>query len=137
MRDQTIVFTFRNGGSYPPRQGSMQFQNFGGAELIMILNSKDDLSARVESISRFQAHPSFCRYLISQRPDVEAKIVAELEAEGLLATPLQPKPRDLQLSDLQKLSYLSCVCKVSPSTSHYCQLLFVPSSKDSAQSEGV
>ena len=34
-------------------------------------------------------------FLVSQHPEVEAKLVAELEQAGLLATPQQPEPRAL------------------------------------------
>lgn len=50
-------------------------------------------------------------YLISQHPEVEAKLVAELDAAGLLATPANPKPRAVEYSDLAKLPYLGWVCK--------------------------
>ena len=50
-------------------------------------------------------------YLISQHPAVEAKLVAELAAAGLLATPENPRPRAVEYSDLAKLPYLGWVCK--------------------------
>lgn len=50
-------------------------------------------------------------YLISQHPDVEAKLVAELAAAGLVATPDNPTPRDVTYADLNALPYLSWVCK--------------------------
>ncbi|KAK9803216.1 hypothetical protein WJX73_004613 [Symbiochloris irregularis] len=50
-------------------------------------------------------------YLISQHPEVEAKIVAELDALELLATTERPSPRPLVSADLGKLPYLSCVIK--------------------------
>lgn len=53
-----------------------------------------------------------CRYLISQYPEVEAKIAAELASLGLLATPEQPNPKPLEYADISKLTYLSCVIKV-------------------------
>ena len=53
-----------------------------------------------------------CRFLISQNPEVEAKIVEELRSLGLLATPQQPQPRALEHADLSKLTYLSCAVKV-------------------------
>jgi hypothetical protein len=55
---------------------------------------------------------ALCRYLISQHPEVEAKVVAELDRLGLLATPERPRPRPLEFPDLNQLSYLSCVIKV-------------------------
>ena len=50
-------------------------------------------------------------YLVSQHPEVEAQIVAELTGMGLLATAAQPQPRRLQYEDLSKLSYLNMVIK--------------------------
>ena len=52
------------------------------------------------------------RYLLSQHPEVEAQVVAELEGLQLLATPERPHPRALAAPDLGKLPYLSCVIKV-------------------------
>lgn len=55
------------------------------------------------------------RYLVSQHPDVEAKIVAELDAAGLLVTAQRPQPRKLTLEDAlspQHLPYLKAVLKV-------------------------
>ena len=57
-------------------------------------------------------------YLVSQHPEVEAKLVAELEQAGLLATPQQPEPRALQYADLSKLTFLSMVIKAR--ASHPC-----------------
>lgn len=53
------------------------------------------------------------RFHISQHPEVEAKIVADLASLGLLATPDQPSPRQLAFEDLGKLTYLNMVIKVS------------------------
>lgn len=50
-------------------------------------------------------------YLLSQHPDVERKLCAELAAHGLLATPDNPTPRPLTYADLNALTYLSWVCK--------------------------
>lgn len=55
---------------------------------------------------------SACSFLISQRPDVEAKITAELAAAGLLASPENPNPRKMELADLNRLPYFVNVCKV-------------------------
>lgn len=57
------------------------------------------------------------RYLLSQHPEVEAKLVQELDEAGFLATPSRPKPPTLQYSDLNQLTYLSWVCKVSHTSS--------------------
>lgn len=50
-------------------------------------------------------------YLLSQHPEVEVKIVAELDAAGLLATPSRPEPRRLEWADLNKLVYLQAFIK--------------------------
>jgi hypothetical protein len=44
---------------------------------------------------------------------VEAKVLAELDELGLLATPTRPTPRDVEFEDLAKLTYLSAVVKES------------------------
>ena len=54
-----------------------------------------------------------CRYFISQHPEVEAKIVRELHALGVCATADGKEPRKLTPADMQKLTYLPCVIKVS------------------------
>ncbi len=56
-----------------------------------------------------------CRYLISQHPEVEARLTAELDQAGLLVTAARPHPRTMQYSDLSSLTYLTCVCKVGSS----------------------
>ena len=50
-------------------------------------------------------------YCVSQAPKVEAKIVEELRALNLLATPEQPVPRPIQWEDVAKLAYLNNVIK--------------------------
>ena len=52
-----------------------------------------------------------CRYLVSQHPEVEAKLVAELDAAGLLVRPGRPQARPMEHADLARLTYLSWVCK--------------------------
>ena len=54
-----------------------------------------------------------CRFAISQHPEVEAKIVEELQSHGLLASAEDPNPRQLNYPDLGKLTYLQAVIKVS------------------------
>ena len=54
-------------------------------------------------------------FLVSQHPEVEANIVAELQQAGLLATPQQPEPRALQYEDLSRLQYLQMVIKARAS----------------------
>ena len=53
-----------------------------------------------------------CRYLISQHPEVDAKMAAELDEAGLLVTPQRPVPRAMEYADLARLTYLGWVCKV-------------------------
>ncbi|GAB4816064.1 hypothetical protein N2152v2_003110 [Parachlorella kessleri] len=53
-------------------------------------------------------------YLISQRPEVEARVCEELRSLGLLAGEGSPSPaRPVQLEDLGKLTYLSACIKES------------------------
>lgn len=51
-------------------------------------------------------------YLVSQHPEVEAKICQELDQLGLLATAGRPKPRQVAYDDLAKLNYLDMAIKV-------------------------
>lgn len=53
------------------------------------------------------------RYYLSQHPDVEAKVIAELDACELLVTPARPQPRTPEYDDLPRLNYLKCVIKVA------------------------
>ncbi len=59
-----------------------------------------------------KARPCACRYLISQHPEVEKKILAELEELQLLKTAQNPKAREMTYADLSKLTYLNAVIKV-------------------------
>ena len=52
-----------------------------------------------------------CRFLLSQRPEVEANVALELDRAGLLVTPERPTPRSFVLTDMQKLPYFNNVCK--------------------------
>ena len=52
------------------------------------------------------------RFFISQYPEVEAKVVAELKGLGLAASPEAPTPRQLAFDDLAQLPYLAAVIKV-------------------------
>eukprot|EP00884_Botryococcus_braunii_P023274 jgi/Botrbrau1/9630/Bobra.0131s0010.1 len=52
-------------------------------------------------------------FLVSQHPQVEAAITAELEQRGLLVSHHNPSPRKLVYSDLAHLPYLSAVIKES------------------------
>lgn len=53
-----------------------------------------------------------CRLMISQHHDVEAKVVAELDALGLLITPSRPQPRAMTFEDITALEYTICAIKV-------------------------
>ena len=56
---------------------------------------------------------SLDRYLISQHPEVESKLAAELDKAGFLVTNERPKPATIEYSDLiNRLPYLQAVCKV-------------------------
>ncbi|CAL5223031.1 g5486 [Coccomyxa viridis] len=54
---------------------------------------------------------SWTLYLISQHPEVDAKLAAELDEAGLLVTPQRPAPRAMDYADLARLTYLGWVCK--------------------------
>ena len=56
---------------------------------------------------------SFRRFFISQHPEVEAKVAAELDALGLLVTAQRLAPRSLEFADLSKLVYLGAAIKAS------------------------
>ena len=79
----------------------------------------------VERHLRCMHHPaSPCgRYLVSQHADVEAKIAAELDGLGLLASAQRPRPRAMAYEDLARLPYLSWVIKVRPRLRASCLLL--------------
>ena len=52
------------------------------------------------------------RYLLTQHPEVEAKVAAELEAAGLLATSACPEPPCMTAAHIPQLPYLQAVIKV-------------------------
>ena len=52
--------------------------------------------------------------MLSQHPDVEARVVAELDHLELLVTAERPRPRPVSYADLSKLEYLQTVIKVRP-----------------------
>ena len=52
--------------------------------------------------------------MISMHPEVEKKVLAELDAHGLLVTQARPKPRPLEWEDLGRLSYMNNCIKVPP-----------------------
>jgi cytochrome P450 len=59
-------------------------------------------------------------FSVSQHPEVEAKIVEELRALGLLATAERPVPRPIEWEDINKLTYLNAVIKVSSTSPTGC-----------------
>jgi cytochrome P450 len=50
---------------------------------------------------------------IAGHPEVEERVVAELDTLGLLAKPGCPEPRELEIADLSNLPYLAAVIKES------------------------
>lgn len=50
--------------------------------------------------------------MLSQHPEVEARVVEELDALQLLATAERPAPRSPEYADIARLTYLKCVIKV-------------------------
>ncbi len=50
--------------------------------------------------------------MLSQHPEVEARLVEELDALQLLATAERPAPRSPEYADISRLTYLKCVIKV-------------------------
>ena len=60
------------------------------------------------------------RYLVSQHPEVEARLVAELDQAGLLVTKERPHPRGMVYGDLSSLTYLNWVCKVGVAPAAVC-----------------
>jgi cytochrome P450 len=52
-------------------------------------------------------------FAISRYPDIQARVERELDDLGLLASPLNPNPRDLTVEDLDRVPYLCRVIKES------------------------
>lgn len=63
--------------------------------------------------------------MITQHPEVEKKVLAELDSHGLLVTPERPNPRPLEWDDLGKLSYTNNCIKVrlGPACMRHCIFL--------------
>lgn len=53
-----------------------------------------------------------CRFLLSQHPELEAKVLQELQSLGLAASAKNPVSRQLTYADLGELAYLQAVVKV-------------------------
>ena len=51
------------------------------------------------------------RFFISQHPEVEQKIEAELDSLGFLVTGTRKTPKGMEYADLSKLPYLSGAIK--------------------------
>ncbi len=64
------------------------------------------------------------RFLLSQHPEVEAKVVQELQSLGLAASPKNPHPRELTYADLAELVYLQAVVKVPLQNLYNSHLLY-------------
>ena len=56
--------------------------------------------------------------MITQHPEVKRKVLAELDALGLLVTPERPNPRPMEWDDLGKLTYTNACIKVLPDRPH-------------------
>ncbi len=54
-----------------------------------------------------------CRYFISQHPEAERRIEAELDSLGFLVTSTRKNPKRMEYADLSKLTYLSGAIKAS------------------------
>jgi hypothetical protein len=52
---------------------------------------------------------SWVLFSIVTNPEVEAKVLAELEQQGFLASPAQPQPRVLEYDGISKLPNLTAV----------------------------
>lgn len=55
-------------------------------------------------------------FMISMHPEVEAKVIAELEAQQLMPSAELPQPRPMEYDDIVKLTYTSNAIKASPSS---------------------
>ncbi|CAL5224619.1 g7335 [Coccomyxa viridis] len=54
---------------------------------------------------------TFFLYMVSQHPEVEAKILAELDSLELSITPQRPHPRKMTYADVNQLTYLQATIK--------------------------
>ena len=60
--------------------------------------------------------------MISVHPEVEVKVLAELQALQLMPSAAQPQPRLMTYDDLAKLTYTCNAIKVSPYRSRFLSL---------------
>ncbi len=72
--------------------------------------AKDDFLTLTETLSHRNTM-AWCLFAISTNPEVEERVLAELDTLGLLAKPGYPEPRSLEVSDLGKLPYLNAAIK--------------------------
>ena len=50
-----------------------------------------------------------CRFCVATYPGVQDRLAAELDAAGLLATPSNPEPRELDFNNLNELPVMDAV----------------------------
>ena len=55
-----------------------------------------------------------CRFMICAHPEVEAKVVAELQTLQLMPSAEQPQPRSMTYDDIAKITYTSNAIKARP-----------------------
>ncbi|KAK9866213.1 hypothetical protein WJX84_000073 [Apatococcus fuscideae] len=79
------------------------FQSFM-EKLVCDMRSSEPVSYDTSAVTM-----TWAMYMIAQHPQVEAKLVAELKAHGLLATPDNPNPPAPTYKQLMELDYLSHV----------------------------
>ena len=72
--------------------------------------------------------------MITQHPEVERKVLAELDTHGLLVTPDRPNPRPLEWDDLGKLTYTNNCIKVKDNPTHAILIDVIPSDRLAARS---
>ena len=56
---------------------------------------------------------TFRRFMISVHPEVEAKVLAELQALQLMPSAERSQPRDMEYDDMARLTYTSNAIKAS------------------------
>eukprot|EP00884_Botryococcus_braunii_P005408 jgi/Botrbrau1/14869/Bobra.0298s0003.1 len=91
-------------GTSDPGTGKLLPDRVLGGELSLLLTAGTDTSSLTTTWTLF---------LVSQHPEVEAKIVEELRQHGLLACQQHTNGRDPTFDDLSQLHYLNAVIKES------------------------